>query len=342
MGTLNRHSDISDDELDELIRGYISRHGNTTGESYLIGFVRSRGLRVQRDRIRRSLTRVDPENTALRWACVITRRVYSVPRPNSLWHIDGHHSLIRWKFAIHGCVDGFSRRVMYLLCADNNRSETVATLFQSAAEKFGWPSRVRGDHEGENATVASMMVQVRGDGGGSFIAGSSTRNQRIERLWREVLGVSFSCFIVFYALEESGCLDLENDKHVFVLHYILKARINYALKEFAAVFNNRPIHTENNWSPDKIWINGMINPDSEGQPAVRDPAITEAVPENIDLYGVDWDGPLPVERLNIVDVHPPNCPIPQDTLDLLQQTLNPLQESNVYGVDLYMQAVSLL
>ena len=60
--------------------------------------------------------------------------------------------------------------------------------------------------------------------------------------------------------------------------------------------------------------------DNEGQPAVRDPAITEAVPENIDLYGVDWDGPLPVERLNIVDVDPPNCPIPQDTLDLFQQS----------------------
>ena len=80
----NRYLDISDDELDALIRGYFSRHGNTTGESYLIGFIRSRGLRVQRDRIRWSLTRVDPENTALGWACVITRRVYSVPEPNSL------------------------------------------------------------------------------------------------------------------------------------------------------------------------------------------------------------------------------------------------------------------
>ena len=69
---LNRYSDVSDDELDALIRENISRHGNTTGESYLIGFIRSRGLRVQRDTIRWSLTRVDPENTALRWACVIT------------------------------------------------------------------------------------------------------------------------------------------------------------------------------------------------------------------------------------------------------------------------------
>lgn len=129
---------------------------------------------------------------------------------------------------------------------------------------------------------------------------------------------------------------------MFALYYIFNAHINYALKEFAAAFNNRPICTENNWSPNKIWINGMINPSNEGQTALRDPAISEAVPENIDLYGVDWDGPLPVERVNMVEVDTPQCPIQQVMLDLLQQTVNSLQESNVYGIDLYMQAVSLL
>ena len=29
---------------------------------------------------------------------VVTRRVYSVLWPNSLWHIDGHRSLIQWGF----------------------------------------------------------------------------------------------------------------------------------------------------------------------------------------------------------------------------------------------------
>ena len=29
-------------------------------------------------------------------------------------HIDGNHKLIRWGFVIHGGIDGFSRKIMYL------------------------------------------------------------------------------------------------------------------------------------------------------------------------------------------------------------------------------------
>ena len=32
------------------------------------------------------------------WFNTIIRRVYSVQGPNSLWHIDGLHCLIRWRF----------------------------------------------------------------------------------------------------------------------------------------------------------------------------------------------------------------------------------------------------
>jgi hypothetical protein len=28
-----------------------------------------------------------------------------------MWHLDGHHKLIRWGIVIHGFVDGYSRLV---------------------------------------------------------------------------------------------------------------------------------------------------------------------------------------------------------------------------------------
>ena len=41
----------------------------------------------------------------------------------------------------------------------------------------------------ENVLVCEAMVEIRGEGRASFIAGPSTHNQRIERLWRDVFRV---------------------------------------------------------------------------------------------------------------------------------------------------------
>ena len=75
---------------------------------------------------------MDPANAALRWGIVVSRRQYSVPRPNSLWHLDGYHFLIRWGLAIHGWIDGFSRRIMFLRCSTNNPSQTALELFSES------------------------------------------------------------------------------------------------------------------------------------------------------------------------------------------------------------------
>ena len=87
--------------------------------------------------------------------------MYSVPSSNYLWHIDGLHCLIRWKVVIHGGIDGFSRRIVYLHASSNNRAETVFLLFRGAVLECGWPSRVRSDKGGENIEVARAMLCPR-------------------------------------------------------------------------------------------------------------------------------------------------------------------------------------
>ena len=105
-------SDISDDDLDQIVMGYRDSHPNS-GMAYLHGHLRSQGLRVQCRRLRKSVERVDQLGQALR-GCTMAKKVrkqYKVDRPNALWHIDGHHKLILWGIVIHGVVDGYTRKV---------------------------------------------------------------------------------------------------------------------------------------------------------------------------------------------------------------------------------------
>ena len=105
-------SDISDNDLDEIIKGYRDLHPNS-GIRYLHGYLRSQGLRIQYKRLVRAIERVDRLGQALRrrTAAKKVQTEYDVPRPNALWHIDGHHKLILWGIVIHGVVDGYSRKV---------------------------------------------------------------------------------------------------------------------------------------------------------------------------------------------------------------------------------------
>ena len=65
------------------------------GIRVLEGFLLSKGCRVQRERIRLSLLRIDPIGIVQRWKTTVKRRQYNVKHPLSLWHIDGNHKLIR-------------------------------------------------------------------------------------------------------------------------------------------------------------------------------------------------------------------------------------------------------
>lgn len=85
---------ISDRELDEMV-ALIHSQFPLCGNKQMVGHLTSCSIRIQQVRVRESMRRVDPEGTIARRLSTINRRVYSVPSPLSLWHIDGNHKLIR-------------------------------------------------------------------------------------------------------------------------------------------------------------------------------------------------------------------------------------------------------
>ncbi|XP_049904266.1 uncharacterized protein LOC126392721 [Epinephelus moara] len=132
------YSAVNDEELDRIVSEVHRSHPNT-GYKLMRGHLNARGVRVPISRLQESLHRVVAEGVYMRRLRlrVLRRRQYSVPGPNSLWHIDGNHKLIRWRFVVHGGVDGVSRLMVYLTVAGNNRASTVLQSFIAAVEQGG-------------------------------------------------------------------------------------------------------------------------------------------------------------------------------------------------------------
>lgn len=81
------HSSITNSELTEIIRQILSQHPQV-GQTFVCGRLRSLGYKVARERVRHAVRSIDPLSAALRWQGITAqRRPYSVPGPNSLWHI---------------------------------------------------------------------------------------------------------------------------------------------------------------------------------------------------------------------------------------------------------------
>lgn len=135
-----KYDNISNESLDSIVSAVLHNFPNC-GIRRMKGFLLGRGIRVQWSRMRLSLWRTDPSGILLQTSQlnIVNWRHYSVPGPRSLWHLDGNHKLIRWEFVIHGCVDGFSRRIMFLKCSTNNKAVTVLQLFQKCSSIF-WTS----------------------------------------------------------------------------------------------------------------------------------------------------------------------------------------------------------
>ena len=336
------YSHISDQELDAKVDQFMQRHGTMVGYSIISGHLKSLGLRVQRRRVRASIARVDPSSSRLRWSVVVFRRRYSVAGPNSLWHADGHHSLVTWGFVIHGAIDGFSRCIVYLECSTNNRSDTVAELFLGAIQNFGWPSRVRTDKGGENVGIWAMMEEFRGANRRSYLAGSSVHNQRIERLWRDVFCMVCHLFYyTFQAMEESGVLSMGDEIHKFILHFVFLPRINIALNSFVASWNNHPMRTARNWSPYRIWVNGVLDIRNHENVGVSD--IVGSSTDEAEWYGYDPSAPAPSDDgLSSVEVLDADPNLPDHIFEQLRTEIDPCENSDNFGIDIYLRALHIV
>lgn len=84
-----RYSDISEADIQHAVSSIKGNHSNAS-EVMLQGHLKAQGINVQRSKIHKAIHDLDPSATTWK-RLAIQRRVYSVPYPNYLWHLDSNH-----------------------------------------------------------------------------------------------------------------------------------------------------------------------------------------------------------------------------------------------------------
>ena len=94
---------------------------NVIGYRKVWQVLKSMGIPCNRRSAMEILKELDPEGVAGRRKKRLRRRIYSVPGPDFLWNIDGYDKLKPYGFSIHGCIDGFSRKIIWMEVDPSNK-----------------------------------------------------------------------------------------------------------------------------------------------------------------------------------------------------------------------------
>ena len=158
----------------------------------------------------------------------LQRRKYYAAGPNHIWHCDGYDKIKPFGFAIHGSIDGWSRKLIWLKVAGtNNDSRVICHYFIEAIRTHGkLPRIVRTDCGTKNVLMANVQTVLRQEHTDQFanvsvMRGPSTHNQRIERFWGYLSIQSY--MDLFKDFRDSGVLNMENVMHCRCLRFLLYA-----------------------------------------------------------------------------------------------------------------------
>ena len=239
----------------EGIQKHLRESGQCLGYKAMYRRLQKEGLIVGRDQVRFMLKGLDIQGVNDRARRRLKRRQYVNPGPNFVWHIDGYDKLKPYGFAIHGAIDGFSRRVIWLqVGVTNNDPKVIMSYFIDAVRKLQCiPTIIRSDHGTENGLVEDLQIGLRSQfndtfcGRKSFRKGKSSSNQRIERWWGILRQQCVNFWMnLFKDLISLGILDNGDPLHINALRFCFMDLIEADIHRCAKEWNEHRIQPRKN------------------------------------------------------------------------------------------------
>ena len=126
------------------------------------------GVQVPRIVVQETLKELDPEGTQRRKAHRLKRRKYHTRGPNHTWHIDGYDKLKPFGFPVHGAIDGFSRKILWLnVACSNNSPDNIAQYYLNAVNELNGCPKIlvtewvpKMDWQHQSNVILGMILQL--------------------------------------------------------------------------------------------------------------------------------------------------------------------------------------
>jgi hypothetical protein len=154
-----------------------------------------------------------------------------------------HDKLKRFGFAIHVCIDGYSRRVIWAECAcTNNNASVIDYYYVTVVKRLRCcPRTLRTDCGSENVIMATIQCEIR-NSIRAHVYGTSQNNQRIEAWWSYLLRIKLRWWIEYFDdMEQCGLLNVDDSNQVDLLRFCFMDVIRRELQEVVQLWNSHRI-----------------------------------------------------------------------------------------------------
>lgn len=154
-------TDIAD--VYNFIERNIQVHGQLHGYRWMHLKCLQNNIVVTQKIVRQLLQIIDPVGVDIRSRRRLRRKQYWCKGPNYLWHMDCYDKLKPFGICISGCIDGFSRKIIWLRAVSNTSDPKIIAGYYLNSIKLlgGCPNALRADMGTENGITERIQTALK-------------------------------------------------------------------------------------------------------------------------------------------------------------------------------------